>query len=186
MLSSLRAFAISCQWHLQALKDPQVELHLFRSCLSLCKMNHLLQTANRGMDQFLRFVRSCLGSIINSSLFNAAWNLATLPIRLGGVGLKESLQGCCSCLYCKLQPHVVFHHNYLDSYTLSVTDVALTESSEREQEHVSLSRPGPPNHSLNLRTANQRAISLRFYTYNELKGNASLRDSTLWQLHTCI
>ena len=32
------------QEKLLLLEDPQVELHLLRSCLSVCKVNHLLQT----------------------------------------------------------------------------------------------------------------------------------------------
>ena len=35
---------LSCQGHLTDLENPQVELHLFRSCMSLCKVNHLLRT----------------------------------------------------------------------------------------------------------------------------------------------
>ena len=33
-----------CQETLPSLEKPQVELHLLRSCLSLCKINHLLRT----------------------------------------------------------------------------------------------------------------------------------------------
>ena len=33
-----------CRQNLQSLENPQVVLHLLRSCLSLCKINHLLRT----------------------------------------------------------------------------------------------------------------------------------------------
>ena len=35
---------LAAQHHLTDLDNPQVALHLLRSCLSLCKVNHLLRT----------------------------------------------------------------------------------------------------------------------------------------------
>ena len=36
--------AINIQSHLNNIDDPQVKLRLLRSCLSVCKVNHLLRT----------------------------------------------------------------------------------------------------------------------------------------------
>ena len=38
---------LSCQDHLSDLKDLQVKMHLLCSCLSLCKINHLIRTVPR-------------------------------------------------------------------------------------------------------------------------------------------
>ena len=35
---------ISCQEHLSNLEEPQVEFHVLRSCLGICKINYLLRT----------------------------------------------------------------------------------------------------------------------------------------------
>ena len=86
---------MSCQQHLSDFEDPQVELHLLRSCLSICKVNHLLRSVppDRAKDQLYRFdhgLRHSLETIINSSLSDTSWKLSTLPIRLGGLGLREA------------------------------------------------------------------------------------------------
>ena len=86
---------LNCQNHLQDLQDPQVELHLLRSCLGICKVNHLLRLVpcDRFSLQLSRFdcgLRSCLERISHSSLSDMAWSQATLPIRLGGLGIREA------------------------------------------------------------------------------------------------
>ena len=86
---------LSCQDRLSDLEDPQVELHLLRSCLSLCKINHLIRTVppERVTEQLSRFdhgLRRCLEKIFNSSLSDPCWKQATLPVSLGGLGLREA------------------------------------------------------------------------------------------------
>ena len=87
---------LEAQDRLTDLDNPQVELHLLRSCLSLCKLNHLLRTVPPGVadSQLARFdrgLRHALGSIIHSSVSDTAWLQATLPVRLGGLGLRQAL-----------------------------------------------------------------------------------------------
>ena len=84
-----------CQQNLQSLENPQVELHLLISCLSLCKINHLLRTVphDKATSQLRRFdvnLRKSLEEIPNCSLSENSWKQATLPIRLGGLGLREA------------------------------------------------------------------------------------------------
>ena len=86
---------LSMQAHLDDLDDPQVELHLLRSCLSQCKLNSLLRTlpSDLAPEAFKRFdagLRHSLETITHSSLDDQTWKQATLPIRLGGLGLRES------------------------------------------------------------------------------------------------
>ena len=78
------------QSHLSDLDDPQVELHLLRSCLSICKLNHLLRTTppDRVLVQLQRFdegLRHSLQAILRSSVSDLSWMQATLPIRMGGL-----------------------------------------------------------------------------------------------------
>ena len=80
---------------LQDLNNPQVELHLLRSCLGFCKINNLLRTVTPGTaDQhWSRFdsgVRHCLEGLAQTSLPDLAWLQASLSMRLGGLGLRQA------------------------------------------------------------------------------------------------
>ena len=84
-----------CRNHLQDLQDPQVELHLLRTCLSICKINHLLRTVSHDkislqLSRFDNGMHKCLERSSRSSLPDSAWSQATLPIRFGGLGLREA------------------------------------------------------------------------------------------------
>ncbi len=83
------------QDHLTASEDPQVELHLLRSCLSLCKLNHIIRTVpgfkiNDVLIQFDSGLHHSLEALPSSSVSDLAWKQATLPVRLGGLGLREA------------------------------------------------------------------------------------------------
>ena len=87
---------LQAQNHLQDLEDPQIELHLLRSCLSICKVNHLLRSVTPGVGtnaliHFDEGLRHSLGAITRSSISDSAWLQATLPIGKGGLGIRESL-----------------------------------------------------------------------------------------------
>ena len=109
----------SLQDRLGGLGNPQVELHLLRSCLGVCKLNHLLRTIspNCVISQLERFdynIRSALGRICKSSISDLSWLQATLPCSMRGLGLREAtitssaafLDSCFSSqelCYCLLQ-----------------------------------------------------------------------------------
>ena len=83
------------QDRLTALEDPQVELHLLRSCLSLCKLNRIIRTVpgfkiNDVLMQFDSGLHHSLEALSSSSVSDLAWKQATLPVRLGGLGLREA------------------------------------------------------------------------------------------------
>ena len=77
------------------LEDPQVEVHLLRSCLSTCKVSYILQTMPRGdvdihLKQFDSNLRSNVSRILCCPISDSAWLQATLPLRLGGLSQKIS------------------------------------------------------------------------------------------------
>ena len=85
---------MSCQEHLLDIKDPQVELHLLHSCLGLCKINHILRTvpSHRIHQELYKFdIGLRLEQISHSFISDCSWRQATLPTRLGGLGLREAL-----------------------------------------------------------------------------------------------
>ena len=66
------------------LEDPQVEVHLLRSCLCTCKVSYILQTVPRGdvdiyLKQFDSNLRSNLSHILRCPISDSAWLKATLP-----------------------------------------------------------------------------------------------------------
>ena len=84
------------QERLRNLDDPQVELHLLRSCLGVCKLNHLLRTIPPGsvdseLQRFDDNLRRSLSSICNASISDQSWLQATLPSSFGGLGLRGAL-----------------------------------------------------------------------------------------------
>ena len=77
------------------LQDPQAELHLLRSCASVCKLNHILRTVpydliTSQLSSFDTNLRSTLSHILHSQIPDTSWIQATLPFRVGGLGLRES------------------------------------------------------------------------------------------------
>ena len=82
-------------------EDPQVELHLLRSqsyaaaleaarSFIFCAQCHSVYCMYSFLEQFDSNLKSCLSRIIQCSLPNDSWCQATLPFRLGGLGLRSS------------------------------------------------------------------------------------------------
>ena len=72
-----------------------MELHLLCSCLSLCKLNHIIRTVpgfkiNDVLIQFDSGLHHSLEALSSSSISDLAWRQATLPVCLGGLGLREA------------------------------------------------------------------------------------------------
>ena len=83
------------QDRLTALEDPQVALHLLRSCLSLCKLNHIIRTVpgfkiNDVLIQSDSGLHHSLEALSSSSVSDLAWKQTTLPVHLDGLGLREA------------------------------------------------------------------------------------------------
>jgi hypothetical protein len=81
---------------LLALNDSQVQLCIYRCCLGFGKLNHLLRTsppaAIASVVPFIdELLRSTLCQIMGSDdIENRSWEQATLPIRLGGLGILSA------------------------------------------------------------------------------------------------
>lgn len=88
--------AVEMQDKILDLDDPQVEMHLLRSCLGACKVNHLLRTVPKcnltdQIHHFDKSLRSSLGRIIHSTIPDASWEQASLPFRLGGLSIRKTM-----------------------------------------------------------------------------------------------
>ena len=80
---------------LSSLSNPQVQLALLRSCLSLPKLLYTLRTCkptslSPAYKRFDEIQYSALEDILGSSLSPLAWRQASLPVSLGGLGLRSA------------------------------------------------------------------------------------------------
>ena len=78
-----------------ALDEPQTALHILRSSLEVCKVNHLLQSVPRvhlmdSMESFNEYNRNTLSELMNSTVSDRVWYQATLPFRLRGLELQKA------------------------------------------------------------------------------------------------
>ena len=79
---------------LPELEDPQVELQLLRQCLSCCKVVHMLRTVPPHMLHNLALfddqLRNSLSGVVRTSFSDLTWQQATLPLRMGGLGIRQA------------------------------------------------------------------------------------------------
>ena len=90
------------------LDDPQVELHLLRSCLGSCKLNHILRTVPSDLischlTRFDDNLRSTFGDVAHCAISDQAWSQATLPFRLGGLGIPQASTSAAAAFYASCQ-----------------------------------------------------------------------------------
>ena len=93
-----QANVINLQDLLPDLEDPQVELQLLRHCLSCCKVIHVLRTVPphklHNLSLFDDQLRNSLSRVVRTSLSDISWQQATLPLRLGGLGIRHASDIC--------------------------------------------------------------------------------------------
>ena len=75
--------------------DPQAEFCLLRSCLSLPKFEYSARVTNpefhaSSMRRFDGLMRESLGSVLGHSLDDKQWEQASLPVSMGGMGLRRA------------------------------------------------------------------------------------------------
>ena len=164
-----------CQNRLSDLDDLQVELHLLRSCLGLCKLNHIIRTVptNKITKELLRFdvnLRHCLESLSRSSISNEVWSQATRPIRLGGLGLREASRSAPAAFLGSCNSSRDLTSRLLLSCSLPFHQSNETSHVEREDQVSEITIPGeldcrsilstllPDNQDLQIRKMTQKEI----------------------------
>ena len=84
---------------LESLGDPHSASLVLRQCFSACKVNWVLRTAEPACaawtaDQVTPLIRNAWETILGTNVGDAQWDLATLPIRMGGCGITSPLTVC--------------------------------------------------------------------------------------------
>ena len=80
---------------LHLVDDPQAEFCLLRSCLSLPKFDYAARTTHPDlhsapMNRFDSLIRESLGSVVGHCLDDKQWEQASLPVSMGGMGLRRA------------------------------------------------------------------------------------------------
>ena len=78
---------------LPSIQDPHTQFVLLRSCQSLPKLSFILRTTDTSpfndiLQEFDRLVRGALSSILGAALTDLQWRQASLPVSMGGLGLR--------------------------------------------------------------------------------------------------
>ena len=81
---------------LPLLQDPHTEFVLLRSCLSLPKIMFMLRAVNtldyqEPLIEFDSIIRGALSHLLGSPLTDIQWAQASLPVAMGGVGLRSAV-----------------------------------------------------------------------------------------------
>ena len=76
------------------LQDPQVELYLAKASLGVCRVTHLMREVPgrclaQGLHQADQLFISTADRITGAALDEDAWTQASLPLRMGGLGLTH-------------------------------------------------------------------------------------------------
>ena len=79
---------------LRLLPDGQIRHCLVRHCLDACKVNHLmrstaLDTGTQACRDLCDALKTAVCDLVGCGITAHAWEQATLPIRLGGLGLRD-------------------------------------------------------------------------------------------------
>ena len=82
---------------LTAVPDSQLQYCLLRVCLDACRVNFLLRTtpldhAGTQVLEASKKLRCTLSAIIGLPLLDHQWEQASLPVRLGGLGIRDPAQ----------------------------------------------------------------------------------------------
>jgi hypothetical protein len=84
---------------LLSLGEPRSASLILRQCFSACKVNWIVRTAEVPVGRALAestapLIREAWNGIIGSVCSDLSWELASLPIRLGGAGIASPLPVC--------------------------------------------------------------------------------------------
>ena len=114
--------------------DPQVALHLLRSCASFCKYVYLARTTppEYVSDVFTRCdadFRDCLSRFAALQLPDHAWSQAQLSLSMGGLGLRSVSRHCAAAFissHLRSLPDIITSHlrNGMDMFCTLVGDKA--------------------------------------------------------------
>ena len=159
---------------LPSIQDPHTQFVLLRSCLSLPKLSFILRTTDTSpfkdiLQEFDRLVRGALGSILGTALTDLQWQQASLPVSMGGLGLRGAEEHGPG-LYCS---------SIISSLALSRTVQGIQEEgttlSQEVLQAVSVS-VGEEVTAESLEGLSQKAISLMVDQYSLSKLKAKTEE----------
>ncbi|XP_037034393.1 uncharacterized protein LOC119073191 [Bradysia coprophila] len=128
---------------------------LLRSSLSIPQLSYLLRTtpcwnAMDELEEYDRVLKDAMESIVNCRFTENSWNEATLPVKLGGLGLRNATNLCYSSFLGSIHSFAGMVRNIVPSFSLEAdpstlealdawSSLALQEipdASEQKFQHV--------------------------------------------------
>lgn len=163
------------QAEITELDDPQVGVHLLRSCLGVGKINHILRTVplqaiRTPLARFDYNLRQTLSKVTRSTISDLNWLQASLPFRLGGLGLRQALPNAHAAYIasCYASRDVV---SQLLPSSLDLTSISLPgEASAFVALNASLELPLP------VMTQSALQAPLDDHTFDDLLSQVNIRD----------
>ena len=189
--------ALDIQLKTLEMEDPQVELHLLRSCLGICKINHLLRTVPKDViyDQLLKFdigLRSTFLQIIHTSIPDHAWLQVSLPFRLGGLGIREAVRSSSAAFIASVNQSKQLAHVLLDNsssienvdhllfYGEEVSKATLSDLLVDFGEDISLNSQHNIQVTLDQSLFNELLSNIDLYGKTRLRTLSSSNDTSAW------
>lgn len=107
---------------------------LLRSSLSIPQLNYLLRTtpcwkALDSLEEYDRILKSTMEKITNCRFPGGSWDEATLPVKLGGLGLRNATNLCYSSFLGSIHSVSELVSTIIPSFSLS-TDTSTSEALE--------------------------------------------------------
>src|SRR5271163_2525669 len=101
-------------------------LFLLRNAFAIPKLLYLLRTApcsdSNELVKYDDTLRAALTSLLNVELTTAAWNQASLPLRLGGIGVRSAYRLAPSAFLASVAGAVELQPQVLPGWVLAVPD----------------------------------------------------------------
>lgn len=109
---------------LHLLQDPQLELTLLRACYGLPKFSFCIRTTSpenslAACNEFDHHQRNTLSSLLGSPIDDPTWEQASLPISLGGIGLRSATNNAPIAYASSLRLTVTLSRLLLPSFSMN-------------------------------------------------------------------
>ena len=122
---------------LPSLDDPQLQLTMLRACFGLPKFYFSVRTTAPeyslgACEEFDGHQRSAPSTLLGAPINDRTWRQSSLPISLGGLGLRSAAQHASSAYFCSLSLSAPLSRLIISS--ISMPDASLVETGLSQKE----------------------------------------------------
>ena len=127
---------------LQLLQDPQLQLTMLRACYGLPKFYFSIRTTSpenslAACAEFDHHQRNALSSLLGSPIDNSTWEQASLPISLGGLGLRSAINPALIAYASSLRLSATLSRLILPSFSMTAATPVDDDQFSKTQKQLS-------------------------------------------------